>query len=337
MVAPAEAVGARPVFYPITAAREPDLQWLREQRFEGRVAMLAAHFFGLPIPLTEVRRWCDERNIVLIEDCAHAFFGNHAGTPVGATGDYAVASLPKFFPVLEGGMLASRRHRVAAQSLPKPAWVFELKGAWNLFEAAAESGSGRVRSVATLASRVFARRGTARAAAAPSVAQEDVSPEQVRREGLSDELLRPMRLRRLEAWLIEHSHRRRIEQNRRSNYQRLAQLLIARGVQVLYPELDAGAVPYVLPVYVPDPDRTYGMLRAARIPAYRWDRYWPGAISTAEDLGRRWGHHVLQLSCHQDLGPQDLRAVADLISRGLGARSAGLSGTQAAGAQSAMQ
>src|SRR6185312_16171151 len=166
MVAPAEAVGARPVFYPITAAREPDLQWLREQRFEGRVAMLAAHFFGLPIPLTEVRRWCDERNIVLIEDCAHAFFGNHAGTPVGATGDYAVASLPKFFPVLEGGMLASRHRRIGAHSLGRPRWAFELKGAWNLFEAAAESGSGLSRALSAFIARVLSR-GRARTPSEP--------------------------------------------------------------------------------------------------------------------------------------------------------------------------
>jgi perosamine synthetase len=338
MVAPAELVGARPVFYPITASRGPDLQWLREQRFEGRTAMLAAHFFGLPIPLAEVRRLCDERDIVLIEDCAHAFFGNHAGTAVGAIGDYAIASLPKFFPVLEGGMLASRRHRVGVQRLPRTAWAFELKGAWNLFEAVAESGSALARSVTALGSRILSRRSAATGDIEPPAATgQQVSPEQVRSEALADELLRPMQLRRLERWLIEHSHRRRIEENRRRNYQLLAQLLMTRGVRVLYPELDAGAVPYVLPVYAPDPDRVYAMLRAAHVPAFRWDRYWPGAISSVDDLGRQWGHHVLQLSCHQDLGVDDLSTVADIISRGLGARSTGLSGAQAAGAHSAVQ
>ena len=337
MVAPVEAVGARPVFYPITRSRQPDLQWLREYRLEGRAAMLAAHFFGLPIPLAELRRLCDERGIVLIEDCAHAFFGNHAGTPVGATGDYAIASLPKFFPVLEGGMLASRHRRIGAHSLGRPRWAFELKGAWNLFEAAAESGSGLSRALSAFIARVLSR-GRARTPSEPPAATvEEVSPEAVRSESLSDELLQPMHLRRVESWLIEHSHRRRIEDNRRRNYEHLAQLLAPLPVRVLYPELEAGAVPYVLPVHVPDPGRTYALLRAARLPAFRWDRYWPGAISSRDDLGRQWGHHVIQLSCHQDLSLENLNVFADVISRGLDAGSPGLNGTDAARAHSPVQ
>jgi len=338
MVAPVEAVGARPVFYPITRSRQPDLQWLREYRFEGRAAMLAAHFFGLPIPLAELRRLCDERGIVLIEDCAHAFFGNHAGTAVGATGDYAIASLPKFFPVLEGGMLASRRHRVAEHHLlGRPRWAFELKGAWNLFEAAAESGSRVSRALGGLGARILSHGRANAPSEAPAATVGPVSPEAVRSESLADELLQPMHLRRLESWLVEHSHRRRIEDNRRRNYLRLAQLLAPLPVRVLYPQLEAGAVPYVLPVHVPDPDSTYALLRAARVPAFRWDRYWPGAISSPDDLGRHWGHHVIQLSCHQDLSLENLNGVAEIISRALDAGSAGLSGTESARSHSPVQ
>src|SRR5437899_96758 len=56
MIAPAAALGMTPVFYPITANGQPDLQWLLEYRPEGPAAMLAVHFFGLPIPLDAVRR-----------------------------------------------------------------------------------------------------------------------------------------------------------------------------------------------------------------------------------------------------------------------------------------
>ncbi|MBK9574239.1 MAG: DegT/DnrJ/EryC1/StrS family aminotransferase [Rhodoferax sp.] len=43
----------------------------------------------------------------MIEDCAHCFFGQAGERPIGAWGDFATASLTKFFPVPEGGLLAS--------------------------------------------------------------------------------------------------------------------------------------------------------------------------------------------------------------------------------------
>lgn len=324
MIAPAEALGVTPVFYPITVTGEPDLQWLRNLEASGPTAVLVAHFFGLPISLVGVRELCDERGMTLIEDCAHAFFGNRAGTPVGATGDFAIASLPKFFPVLEGGLLTSRLGDLRAVCLQGAGLAAELKAAWNLFEAAADSQRPYLlRLAAGIGNRTIglmrrgaaahhapAGTGSARSSAAPS-------PASVRSEALADDLLRPMRLRRLERWLVGHSHRQRIVENRRRNYRLLAELLTPTRARILFPELDAGAVPYVFPVHVPDPDRTYGELRTARVPAFRWDRYWPGAITSAADVGRQWGHHVIQLSCHQDLSEDNMRRIAATVSHAL--------------------
>jgi perosamine synthetase len=70
-------------------------------------AMIVSHYFGLARSLAEVRQWCDEHQVALIEDCAHCYFGNAGERPVGTWGDLAAASLSKFFPVPEGGILAS--------------------------------------------------------------------------------------------------------------------------------------------------------------------------------------------------------------------------------------
>jgi dTDP-4-amino-4,6-dideoxygalactose transaminase len=70
----AERLAAVLVFYPITPRGGPDMDF--PNALDGRPvrAILVAHLFGLPISLTEVRAFCSERGIGLIEDCAHCFF-----------------------------------------------------------------------------------------------------------------------------------------------------------------------------------------------------------------------------------------------------------------------
>lgn len=320
MIAPVEYVGAQPVFYPVTQAREPDLDWLASMKFEGRSAMLAAHFFGLPIPLSAVRSFCDTRGMALIEDCAHAFFGEAAGVPVGISGDFAIASLPKFFPVLEGGLLVCRVTTAPLKRLARPGAMAEIKALWNITEAAAA-----YRKIPLLSAAV-ARISRARSAATEvlqageqvPVVSERPSPEAVRAEALADPLLAPARLRSVERWIIEHCNRQRLVENRRRNYARLAaQLSAAAGCRVLFPRIHGGAVPYALPLHVDDAERVYPHLRAAGLPVYRWDRYWPGAQEVEDGAGLDWGRHVIQISCHQDLTLEHVDAMANRIETAL--------------------
>lgn len=68
-------------------------------------AIFAIHEFGFPHPkLKELRKIADDRGIPLIEDCAYGW--NTAGT--GTTGDYAIYSLTKEFPVQFGGYLVGK-------------------------------------------------------------------------------------------------------------------------------------------------------------------------------------------------------------------------------------
>ena len=48
---------------------------------------------------------CDEKGLYLLEDCAHSYFGETGGRPVGAWEDFAIASPRKFFPISDGGFL----------------------------------------------------------------------------------------------------------------------------------------------------------------------------------------------------------------------------------------
>ena len=71
-------------------------------------AALVIHDWGLPHPdLADVGDYCRRHGLPLIEDAAHAFAGRDAsGRRLGTIGDFALFSLPKFFPIAHGGLVA---------------------------------------------------------------------------------------------------------------------------------------------------------------------------------------------------------------------------------------
>lgn len=313
--APIERAGAVPMFYPILRNALPDIAWLKTHVTVSCKAMVAAHFFGLPVPLGHVRDFCDERGIVLIEDCAHSFFGAAGGIPVGSIGDFAIASLPKFFPAMEGGALISRRHLLSDEPLAGPGLVAELKAVWHSLQAAADHGGlgifgGAVRIVTRSSGTV---RGDGHSAGGSDESQKVVADAEVQRSALADHLLEPMRIRRVDRWLVQQSDRRRIVERRRENFLVLAEHCAGAGLAPLFPELPAAAAPYVFPLWAEEPGLVYSEVRRRRLPVLRWDRYWPGAIDARGDVGREWGHHVMQVLCHQDLTTGDLQAVASIL------------------------
>lgn len=69
-------------------------------------AILVVHEFGVPhARLDDLATIAKQKSIPLIEDCAHTIDSRFNGEMVGRIGDYAICSLPKIFPVQQGGLL----------------------------------------------------------------------------------------------------------------------------------------------------------------------------------------------------------------------------------------
>ena len=324
MVAPAASLGALPMFYPIDEHGTPDLAWLSAQPL-GRVrVLLAAHYFGLPQPMCGVRRWCDERGIALIEDCAHALFGSAGERAIGAWGNVAVASLTKFLPVPEGGCLVVNNAGPAPAPAPPLAPCgpgTQLRAAMDILEAGATQGRVTGLNTAILGSLAALRalRGGA-APAGPTRAQAlnaaVIGKEASGAELTIDAALAHRALTGACRWVAAALPRARIVASRRSNYALLTQLLADQpGLHPLQPALPAASAPYVFPLWVDVPDPGYLDLLRLGMPVFRWDRLWPAMPHFPHDHGRLWSHHVLQLSCHQDLAPRQLETMVRNIVR----------------------
>ena len=311
MIAPVVHAGMQPVFYPTTAHGAPDLAWLRLADLAGVRAILAAHYFGLPQPMSALRAFCDTRGIALIEDCAHAFFGYSDDRAVGSWGDVAIASLTKFFPVPEGGLIASTTRPLDALYLTPRSLRDELKAAVDSIEIG--SRHRRFPGLNWLLNGVFDLKNRLRKRAGSSHAAIDAAQGGAT-SPLPGRLLSSVQPAFAARWIAESVHQARIVALRRRNYLDLARRLSGiAGARVLNADLPEGAVPYVFPLYVYDPVASYQPLRAAGIPIFRWDEVWPGTPAIENDHGLDWATHVFQLGCHQDLSPADIAAIAATV------------------------
>ncbi len=310
MVSPVFAAGAEPVFFPISDDGLPLLDGLGEHELAGVRALFAVHYFGIVRPLAGVRAFCDQHGIALVEDCAHAFFGSSEGHQVGTWGDFAIASLTKFFPVPEGGCLASRMRPLTTQLAPSPL-ARGMRHAAEAVEISARFGGLQplgigLRAGLRLRDRLRGRRDPF----APAVE----TAADVRMPVFDEAAARCAPSTTVRA-IVARADRAGLIERRQRNYQRLAVRLggIA-GLRVMAPTLEGDAVPYVFPLWVDEPERCYHPLRLAGVPIFRWDVLWPDVPSLQGDAGLAWSTHVFQLGCHQDLGDAQIDAIADVVA-----------------------
>ncbi|CAM4049018.1 DegT/DnrJ/EryC1/StrS family aminotransferase [Roseateles saccharophilus] len=315
MVSPVLTLGHRLGFYPIAADGRPSLDWLEQHAPADTRVLCVAHFFGLPLDLRDLRAWCQRRGVLMLEDCAHAMFGQGEGGAVGALGDVVIASLPKFFAAQNGGLLLVKQPARPVAPLEPVGLKGQLKATLDDLEISACYGQLGLRRVwaAPLLALKRMLRGGGRAtptSAAPQPARFDPAGDYAR---IDVKLCHraPTRAATRAALLTS---RGRVIARRQQHYRAMATALANRpGMRPLFPALAEHSAPYVFPLWVDDPDPAYQALRALGVPVSRWDWLWPGVPDLAGDQGKIWSHHVLQLHCHQDMSDQDRNWVIDAL------------------------
>lgn len=314
MVAPIVHAGLTPRCYAIGEDGLPQLDRLDTPGASPAGALIVAHLFGLPQDLGAVRAWCDARGVPLLEDCAHSYFGMAGSRPVGTWGDYAIASLTKFLPVPELGLLGSHRHPLRPMHLAPQGGRAQLKAWIDALEVAARFGrpAGLAGALRLLMALKNARRSPSSAAKPALAVPGDTSDGSAARMLAACDMIRasaaPLLL---STGLYRHLPLRRIVLRRQQNFDRLSAALagLPRTCLLMPRRADTHA-PYLVPLWVDDAERVYHGLRAQGLPVLRWDRRWPGTHMSAHDSGLDWGLHLLQLPCHQDMAPQDIDRVA---------------------------
>lgn len=309
MIAALRAAGAVVQFYPLGPDGLPALDTLTPA--PGTRALVVAQLFGLPRSLAVLRAWCDARGIALVEDCAHSFFGQAGERPVGQWGDLATASVSKFFPVAEGGLLAATKP-LPPQTLRPGGAKPQLKAWVDLLERG--SAQGRLAGLNLALRALFRLRN-----GSPRPYSTGTPPETSEAEMMAEcDLARSEQAPPPLTQRLYGLPRGRIVARRRAHFETLYRRTQSlAGARPLFGPLPSQAAPYVMPLWVDEPEAVYAALRAAGCAVFRWDRVWPGVPEFPDDHGALWRRHVLQLLCHQDLDDAMLTCTGDVLTQAL--------------------
>jgi dTDP-4-amino-4,6-dideoxygalactose transaminase len=264
--------------------------------------MLVPRLFGILQDLKEVRALCDARSIVMIEDCAHAFFrpsGDHAA---GSVGHYTVASTRKFFPVPEGGILTSATRDLASLDVAGVSWVQSARALFDTVDIAA--GYHRLGAAGSMLRAAKAARRRAPVAVADTAGNGDAAAS----HATSLAVRRAAAIARV---MPAHLADAQLVQARRRNY-----LRVVRGLQALpsiklleMPAVDA-FVPYVVPVLLSDPERQFARLKELGVPMWRWEYSQSGICEITDWYSRA----LIQLPCHQSLQDTEIDRMLEMIA-----------------------
>lgn len=314
--------GATLAFYRVgmdTAVDLDDVTSRLAQGARGRVkALVVTHYFGFPQDMLRIRAFCDAHGLALIEDCAHCFFGEHAGRPVGAFGDYAIASSMKFFPSYDGGVLVSPRD-APAPVLRAPGPAFEIKALLNTLELGFAYGRlPLLRAVLALplAAKDLVWRALKAGRTAPTLALAPASSD----SGVEFD---PAWVERRASWIARHLMARAgsecIVARRRVHYLRLESALGGLpGCRPLFARLPDGVCPWLFPLLVDDPEPAFARLHAWGVPVTRFaSTLWPEMDVATCPASAALSRQVLAFPVHQELHEDELAWLCEHVRAAL--------------------
>lgn len=308
MVEPVVWANATPVFYKINADTSVDLDDIRTRLDSSTKLLLITHYFGFHQDLSKLRIFCDEHNILMLEDCAHAFFGEHEGRPLGSFGDYAIASTMKFFPTSEGGCLVSSHHPITSLQLESAGIAFEVKAALDALERGFEYGRmGLLHKIMYLPIYL---KNLIRGFVKKRVQSEenDSEPDFSEKEFEIEEAWLNKASSFFSQYLTRRMSQTRIVVSRRKNYTILLEALSGlSGCRPLFNKLPDGVVPYVFPLFVEEPEKFFKPLKNHGVPVIRFGEFlWRGMDMDTCPVSTSLSKRVFQFPCHQELTPAEL-------------------------------
>ncbi len=315
MIAGVRAAGAQAQFFPVAENLDIEPREVLAAADARTRAVLIPHFFAWRQSKALFDYLASNTSWLVIEDCAHAFFGASGADAPGSWGHVAIASVAKFFPSRWGGVVASASRPLATQ-LRAASSMYQLKLAANAAEEAAQFGRLGVASagVRALLGAVSAFRGQRAASvaqtAAPMPAGEDTSYADVDLGRLHEQ----------GGWWVmrQIADRSSFAQRAARRVEVYRQLLDAlsdmRNAQPLLADRVPDFPPYVFPLLLREQaEERFQTLRARGVPMFRWEHAPAGRCAVTD----RYRTSVIQLPCHDALTAAELASIVAAVRQEL--------------------
>lgn len=307
--------GCRISLYKIDKKALVDIADLEANITSRTKAIYVTNFFGFSPDIEVIRKLCDLKGLVLIEDCALSLFSSHDARKLGTFGDFAIFSFPKTLPVPDGGALVINKAELESSlwDLRKPQWTLILKNILPICKATVLRFLTRHINQSALINIMAGKSAEKRANLDDSIIQKMPG------NYFYDETINNTSVSNITHYLMAKFSPQEIIQSRRRNYLTyLEALKYADILEPLYRELPSGVCPLTFPVIVPKRNRIYSKLISEFIaaapwwagyhPDIPWDKY-PDACFLKDN--------ILALPVHQLLDTEDILFIADRLIKNI--------------------
>jgi perosamine synthetase len=302
--------------YRITDKLEIDFDDLKKAINQDTRALLVTHYFGFPQPVDRIRAICDDNNLFLIEDCAHALWSTYNERPLGSYGDVSLFSFRKFLSVPDGGALAINNGQLKmTERLIPPPLTSEVRKLITLSLLAVKN---KVADVLPTSVR-HSLHGATTSSNGPALSACD-DPSNIHYNY-------HLNLDRVN-WAMSKASRfiiKRISENdgeniikkRRQNFEILShEFEGSTTMKMLYDELPGGVCPSFFPVIVKERDRTHDSLLKKGIFTFKtWQCFHPGLSWDAFPEALFLKNHVLSFPIHHRTDRSDMIRMAEAMKK----------------------
>lgn len=323
MVAPIVKVGAKPVFFKIKPNLDSDTDDMIAKITPKTKAIIAVNYCGFIQNMAAVHALCLEKNIPLIEDCAHSFFGQKDGNIVGKYGDFILVSTRKFFPVSEGGSLLIKPPYSQKINQKKRTLIASLRSNFALIERSLKYG--KLWLLAPLVEFLnFVIKHIKKLTRPATIPHKPPLPSEVA-ASLTQDIKEGEN-----AYLHEMADKQAVWTNkiipkilnsvyvtnrRRENFIWLQQRFKKmENCRLLIDELPDGTIPFMFPVYIDNLQKYFPAIEDAAIPLQRFAQFlWNDEARNTCPITADYSDNVILFPCHQELSQQDLQWLENTI------------------------
>ena len=308
LVEPALYLKAEVVLYPLNNKLEPlfcEAEKLISEAKKPIKVMVLPHFFGFPQCMEDVMSFCQNKNILLIEDCAHAFYGTYKGVPLGKFGMFSIASPRKFLPIDGGGVFVDNRLDVEESDvvLIPQGFKAEVKALLRWLLQAVKKNFNKKKYTVRNLTRKF-----------ESVQSGKASKEEVDDSGCLqwfDKSKKDFSSIDVSRYLIKVSPHQWVISKRREYYNTwLTSISGVEGCHPLFNEVSEGVVPYMFPLVLDcRPNLIFDLLKKEGVPMWRWEDI---AVSDCR-VSKEYRESLVQLPCHQTLTEDELNWMIETV------------------------
>lgn len=308
--------GSEVDFYPIKKDLTIDMPGLFGKINETTRGVIVIHYFGFPQEMSSLLRFCKEKNITLVEDCAHAFYSRDgSGRWIGTSGDFALFSMRKTIFLPNGGAVLANGKETLLPERGKEHTSRALAKSTirNILEFEAKRGKGISGCCRLILELHQSRQRNGGSPERLSELDNGRSYYDVAEYHYENDISF------LSSLLLHHDDYYGTIDARRRNYLLLQDRLAGRlKGNLVFPELPTGVCPLCFPLFIAQRDAVAEKMLALGVEPFVFGRVLHPLIREDEFFD---SHHladsIIGLPIHQQLTPNDIETVAGALFQAL--------------------